>query len=270
MNKEKLYDLYHNRGMSQLEIADKMGISQSMISYWMRKFGIDSKNRTWKIAGSRVKYTFDDTRTQRMDKDLAWVLGWVVGDGNIRTEGLEILLSERDIDVLQKVREVFRFGGPIKSGATYLKKTGKWYRRVSLSIRRKNLAKWFIEIGVPPRKSQRETYPSILKGCSETIHRAFIRGLFEADGTITKYSTGQMVFQIVGTKELLTMVQSILIEILGLGKTRLYKQKCSRNHFMLRYVGNKQVPRIMDLLYMDGGYRMNRKYEVYQSLRRTA
>jgi len=270
MNKENIYDLYHNRGMSQSEIAVQMGISQGMISYWMRKLGIERKDRTWKIAGSRVKYAFDDSRTQRMDEDLAWVLGWVVGDGNVRTEGLEILLSERDADVLHKVREVFGFGGPIKSGVVFLKKTGKWYRRASLSIRRKSLANWLIEIGVHPRKSQRETYPSILEGCPNVIHRAFIRGLFEADGTITRYSTGQMVFQIVGTKELMRRVQSRLIGLLGLGRTKLYRQKRSRNHFMLRYVGNKQVPRIMELLYADGGYRMNRKYDTYQSLRRAA
>lgn len=41
--KEELEDMYYGKGMSQSEIADKIGMSKTTVSRWMKKFCIESR-----------------------------------------------------------------------------------------------------------------------------------------------------------------------------------------------------------------------------------
>jgi hypothetical protein len=47
IDRETLYDLYWNKGLTQQQIAKKQGISQSVISKLMAKFGIKRRNNKW-------------------------------------------------------------------------------------------------------------------------------------------------------------------------------------------------------------------------------
>lgn len=47
-DKDWLYDQYHNKKLFQEQIADLCGTNQARIWYWMKKFGIESRNRGFK------------------------------------------------------------------------------------------------------------------------------------------------------------------------------------------------------------------------------
>ena len=42
-DKDRLEQMYHEKGMSTVEMADKLGCTAGTISYWMNKFNIDTK-----------------------------------------------------------------------------------------------------------------------------------------------------------------------------------------------------------------------------------
>jgi hypothetical protein len=68
----------------------------------MRKYGLKTKNRTWKLH-KRV-YNLEETFLDNINIKNAWVLGWLASDGYVRKLGnsfsFGIKVARRDEDVL--------------------------------------------------------------------------------------------------------------------------------------------------------------------------
>lgn len=260
---ERVKKMYAD-GMSQDAIAEELGITQYIVSHRLREAGVKTRPNTYRL--NERKYGLNENVFKRLTADTCWVLGWLMGDGYTDGERLVTLrASEKDADILEKVRLFLSYEGPIYWNEQYLEKTDKTYRIGTLTVSSKRMVKDIAKFGIVPRKSQAEIYPDILlqKG-NESFHRSFIRGMFESDGTVCLYKhpdqKDQSVFQIVGSGEMLQEIQNMLIIYVGIGRTKLYKQP-SKNHFMLRYTGNKQVPRILNWVYKDAGECvLDRKY----------
>jgi hypothetical protein len=119
---------------------------------------------------------------------------------------------------------------------------------------------------VKPTKSGAEEYLNCIKG--EFLDRAFIRGVFEGDGSILIYpQRNSYCFQIVGTKELLLEIQKRLVMYVGIETTKLWCQNKKANHYMMRYTGRFQVLKICQWIYSNvGENRLERKYDKYKEL----
>ena len=55
ISKVELDEMYWDRGMSQLEITNEIGVSQMTVSNWMRKYGIKSRTNSESKLGNAVK-----------------------------------------------------------------------------------------------------------------------------------------------------------------------------------------------------------------------
>ena len=125
------------------------------------------------------------------------------------------------------------------------------------------------QFGIVPNKTKILSYPKIIEELdNEKISRFFIQGAFEGDGSIM-YDTKQKspCFQLVGTREFLSGVQRELIKYLKLGKTKLTHNSKLSNHYALRYRGKFQAPKIMDWLYNNASYKLERKCVHYMKIK---
>ncbi|OGJ15857.1 hypothetical protein A3K73_01685 [Candidatus Pacearchaeota archaeon RBG_13_36_9] len=270
---ELLNEEYLIKRKSQSEIAKLLGVSQWVISQRMRKSNLITRKKTWRLTEQRycqkypVNIHFFDVLTPKN----AWVLGWISSDGfinkNKESHAFGLKLNKKDIDVLIKIKNLIGYAGPILEYKTFLKKTNKNYSECLLKISNKRIVKRLEELGICSNKSQNERFPIEIKvSDNEALIKNFIKGFFEGDGSII-YTKNSLLFQIVGTKEILRDIQYFLMRYLMLNKTKLTRNILDKNHWALRYRGNKQTIKIFDWLYSDNELCLNRKYNKYLQIK---
>jgi hypothetical protein len=268
ISKQFIADRYYNYDWSQDKIAKSLGISQWVISHRLREWGLKAKDKTRKLG--LKTYFLNDNYFNHVNKENAWLLGWLVSDGFIREGGrFGLRVSLKDRDVLDKAKEFLGYTGKIIESQTFLKKTGKKYKILSLLITSHKIVNQLKKYGLRTNKTTREVFPLVIKQMRDReIIKSFIRGVFEGDGSILfDAKRRSLLFQIVGPKGLLLDIQNYLIKYLGLRKTKLTHNVKTSNHFALRYRGNKQALKIFDWLYLNSKYHLNRKYGAYLNLR---
>lgn len=102
-----------------------------------------------------------------------WVLGWLYSDGCNTGVGASISVHENDVEVLYKIQKVMRGGKVSKC---------KRQRAYVFSVNSVTLSEKLAELGCVKRKSLIITYPKWIT--TKEGHRAFLRGVFEGDGSI--------------------------------------------------------------------------------------
>jgi len=262
---DKIVFLYKS-GLSHNSIAKIMGIGYWVVANRLHRANIKMRPNT--CGSGKRKYEINEKALDRLTPKVCWVLGWLMGDG--WTDGKNLLAlraSVKDEDILNKMKDFFGYGGPIYWQDQYLKKTNKYYRIGTLKLSSAKLVGRLLDFEIIPRKSQHEVYPlKLLDVDNELFHSCFIRGMLESDGTVSSKDK-QALFQIVGTKEVLTTIQDLLIRFVGVRKTKIHCHKRSENHWMLRYRGNKQVPRILLWIYKEHENNvLTRKYKIAKEI----
>ncbi|MDG4767057.1 adenosylcobalamin-dependent ribonucleoside-diphosphate reductase [Solwaraspora sp. WMMD406] len=133
-------------------------------------------------AGDRRLYVSD-----AVDAELAELVGYFMGDGSLHAKGLRFAVADTDLDVVERLRVLGKglFGlEPEVSGRT-------GYQEVTFSSVR--LARWWQAAGFAktlphPEHTGKGWSPrvpsAILETNDVTVYTAFLRGLFEADGTV--------------------------------------------------------------------------------------
>jgi len=124
-----------------------------------------------------------------VDADLAELAGYFMGDGSLHGKGIRFCVADADFDVMERLQVLSKglFGiEPVIS-----KRTGYWEVTVT-SVR---IARWWQAAGLAKLLPHREhagkgwspRIPSaILETNDPAIYAAFLRGLFEADGTVSE------------------------------------------------------------------------------------
>ena len=265
---EILYD-YYVENKSTTEIAIKNNVSRWTITDRIKKTGRDLRSKTCRL--SRKKYHLDETILDKIDVTTAWIIGWFLSDGFIIKDNVfGLVVSRKDKDVLDSIKTIFKYDGPIKEYENYLKKTNKKYKVSQFKSNSRKIVGKLKSFGVKNKKSQKEKFPKVISETKdENIIRSFIKGFFEGDGSLLFYpKKNTFTFQIVGTSEVLKAIQNYLIYYLGLKKTKLTRYKKSKNHYALRYAGRFQALKIADWLYCDPTLKLNRKYNKYLELKK--
>ena len=272
IDKSLIEQEYFQNNKSQKEIANKLGISQWVISQRMKEFGLKSKNRTWKLHNH--VYSVNEEFFDELNGENALALGWLASDGYVQTKANSFVfgfkIAKKDEEVLYKIKELLKFNGRINSFENVLSKTGKSYAQVQMYINSKKLVKRLKKFGIVQNKTANLKFPSLIaKSNQESIIKNFILGAFEGDGSILfdqKYNSP--CFQIIGTKEMLEGIQIQLMKFIGLSKKKLTKNTLFSNHYALRYRGKYQAMRIFDWLYLNKKQFLTRKYKKYLEIKR--
>lgn len=261
--------LYFNEGKSQDEIAKELGVSQWVVCKRLRDAGLKARDRS--AAGSHRLYDRNELALDELTPKTAWVIGWFVSDGFIETgrDAIGMRVSISDLDILEKLKKFFNYTGPIYFYETKLKKTGKLYKGARLKISSLALVEALGKYGIHRNKTTREVFPKpILETDNEEIIKNFIKGVFEGDGSVLfDEVSNSLLFQVVGTKELLLSIQRQLMRFLGVGKTKLTRNISTTNHYALRYRGRYNAMQILDWIYKDSSFHLDRKYNKYLAIK---
>nr|WP_230415825.1 vitamin B12-dependent ribonucleotide reductase [Micromonospora tarapacensis] len=133
-------------------------------------------------AGDRRMHVPD-----HVDGDLAELVGYFMGDGSLHAKGIRFCVADADLDVVERLRVLGKglFGlEPVVTAQT-------GYQEVTLQSVR--LARWWQAAGFAKNlphvdhtgKGWSPRVPSaILETNDVAVYAAFLRGLFEADGTV--------------------------------------------------------------------------------------
>jgi ribonucleoside-diphosphate reductase alpha chain len=125
---------------------------------------------------------------REMTPELAELVGYFMGDGSLHGRGLRFCVANEDFDVVERLQYL---GKSLFGAAAHITpKTG--YTEVRLDSVR--LVLWWEACGLskrPPTEGHRgEGYTAhipdaVLHSNDRAVYAAFLRGLFEADGTVT-------------------------------------------------------------------------------------
>jgi ribonucleoside-diphosphate reductase alpha chain len=123
-----------------------------------------------------------------VDAELAELVGYFMGDGSLHAKGLRLCVANTDLDVVERVRVLAK--GLFNLEAAVIGQGG--YQEVSLhSVR---LARWWQAAGFAKDlpgvdhsgKGWTPRAPAAVRETNDpAIYAAFLRGLFEADGSVT-------------------------------------------------------------------------------------
>jgi ribonucleoside-diphosphate reductase alpha chain len=125
-----------------------------------------------------------------VDSDLAELAGYFMGDGSLHAKGIRFCVADTDLDVVERLRILSKglFGlKPVVVGQ-------QGYHEVTLQSVR--LARWWQAAGFAKElpgvdhagKGWTPRVPSaILEANDPAVYAAFLRGLFEADGSVTAH-----------------------------------------------------------------------------------
>jgi ribonucleoside-diphosphate reductase alpha chain len=156
---------------------------------------------------------------EKWDEDLAHYLGWLVGDGCIASDTVTTTYGSnedqeeilpRHLGLLTRI-----------NGGRAPKPSEQENGTVQLRLSRRPLARFFEALGAKPGRASTKEIPWSIFEAPQEIQRAFLRGLFDADGCAVDQSNGTRYVGL-GSKsdELLRGVQ-LLLASLGIG-SRIY------------------------------------------------
>lgn len=236
--KNQLIPFLYLAGLSSLKISKELKVGVITIQRVLRQSNIPIATTKMMLRMGHTKYFYNKNFFKSIDTpEQAYWLGFIAGDGCIKEKrgeyfSLIFTLHLSDKSHLQKFKKCIQYTGKVleyKYGDT---------KAARLDIASDNLCLDLINLGITPNKSLTITDQVIPK----YFQRHFIRGLFDADGSLwfcerkerkTGWKSG---WDIAGTKSLVFGVQKILVDNLGITKTKIVKNE---NIYRVNYRGNQ-------------------------------
>ena len=214
------------------------------------------------------KYVLNEKFFDEIDtEEKAYWLGFLYADGynNEKRKEVKIRLAIKDKEHLLKLRDTLyvKKDRPLYYGINF--KKNKW---CELMINSTHFSKQLSKLGCVQAKTFVVQFPSFLQ--DECLKRAFIRGVFDGDGSIGLYRhyTGspKYIFSITGNHSFLLDIQQVLIQFCNVKKNKISlnnREGRSNQIGSLVYTGGEQCKRIRDWLYKDATIFLPRKMNTF-------
>jgi DNA polymerase I-like protein with 3'-5' exonuclease and polymerase domains len=124
------------------------------------------------------------TTPRHADERLAAFMGYVAGDGSLRDRGVGWVVNDSDADVFDEIRGLASelFGVPVHD-------RGAYRGVLESALYSLPLVKWLTEVGL-----SKSRVPDFLWVSRPSVVAAYLRGLFESDGSVTDSDTGKVSF----------------------------------------------------------------------------
>lgn len=231
--------------------------AESTISEIIKEEGIQSDL-------NHRKYEFNEDYFEKIDSWMkAYWLGWIITDGN--NSGNSVRLSITDKHIVKKLKECVGINCDIDEIPGRKSSYKTQYRLCLNSVKMcEDLAK----LGVIKNKTHHTFYPDI----PEEFDAAFILGCLEGDGSIhggmfSSAGGSNVTVSWIGNNKLMLGIKNKL-EFLNC-RHKFYSCKNSKpNIVVLRYAHTEDAIKILDYLYKDAEYFLNRKHKRYKMLKK--
>jgi ribonucleotide reductase alpha subunit len=155
---------------------------------------------------------------EKWDDDFAHLLGWLVGDGSFSGDVISAIYGSSEDRQVMLPRHQRRFA--TLNGGRSPKASMQANGTVQLRLSRRALALFFEALGLKRVKAAEKDVPWSIFQAPEEAVTAFLRGLFDADGTVVNGATTRYVGLASRSPGLLRSVQALLSS-LGIG-ARIY------------------------------------------------
>ena len=253
---ESIIELY-NQNLTTVEIAEKLGCGHSNISRRLKKAGISYKRdySKRKLPTRINRHKINEYFFETIDSESkAYFLGLMYSDGSVSKSTFYLKL--KDEDIILKFRDALECDYPVR------KISYGGYDAYILAVYSKTSCNNLIKQGCFINKAKIIRLPKL----KEDLYRHFIRGFFDGDGCL------QLQDKLYHCRFDLTSASKLFLEdvrplITANAKTNGYLGKETKNEvWHLNYTGH-QVIKILDWLYNDSHYYLNRKYNKYLLLK---
>ena len=255
----------YQEGKTAKEISSLLGFKYHQPVYnYFKKMG-------WKRTGKTGKrvYKVDENFFKCINtEEKAYILGFICADGHIEKDRLNITVSIKDIDILEKIRYAMHSNHPIKEvqRTNPYKKTNRETLILSeLMIGSVELVKPLFNMGLTTNK----TYTlngDILKYIPKYLIRDFLRGYFDGDGNVffgRRYSSGYKYnVNICGNEDFLLKSFQVYFP----SNNKLYKDLYSRQCYVWKISQKDKVRDFMYYLYYNSSIFLQRKYNEFRKI----
>ncbi len=196
----------------------------------------------------REKYRKNDTFFDTWSPDMAYILGFIVADGNVGSNNniLSLTLSAKDVDVLEFIRS--KLSPDTKIGRRSRDVNGKILNYVSFAIRSYKIIYSLETRGVVSRKTGKETIPD---GIPEEFLGDFLRGLFDGDGCVGTDNGNRLIFMLCSASK--TFLENLRFRFDNYGSI------CKHRGIWSWEIGAAQTIQLREILYKNAGFYLKRK-----------
>jgi hypothetical protein len=260
LEKDLICEKWGTTKLNATEIGKEFGFSNTAINKTIKERGFSAR----KMSDVKRKYDLDESFFDIIDTEQkAYILGFLYADGyNNQKQGKVIIsLKESDIELLEKINNTIQPNKPIKeiSFEFNRKKGMKTSDQQRMVICSRKISDALSKLGCPQAKTFILEFPTEDQVPS-TLHRHFIRGYFDGDGSIGRYGT-KSTSCFIGTESLLLGIQKILAPIIGSGDQKLHNRHPERNTPIrsLVYCGTFSCIKLREWMYEGATIFMKRK-----------
>jgi len=209
---------------------------------------------------TKRKYKINDEFFNSFSKENAYILGYILTDGNISKRNGEVKIGSVDKEILEKIAQKLENTYPIKG---YLPKN-RTKIQYTLYLSSRKIYNKLIQLGLKPNKSKIVRMLKIPK--KYFFH--FLRGVIDGDGSVytqqDKYKNKTYTFLRVSiVSASIPFLKSLQKEINELSGLRLKNLTKNRTAFLVKY-STKESLKLLKLVYKDSiNLRLERKYNKY-------
>lgn len=252
---KELYEK-HLTGVSCVDLAKEEKVNQATILNSFKRFGLVTRRF------SRKKNTIIyDNFFDKIDTEIkAYLLGFIAADGNIykhkhsESYYLNVSVHEKDLYIIQLLQMY------ISPTVKIQHKPEK--KQVKIAICSKKLFDSLYMLGIVPNKTYKEIHTIAL--LQDNVKPHFIRGFFDGDGTIGKYTTH--------TNKNRDLYSFNIVSKRGLVLTHILKEFkisasityfISKDVFNLSTLNRKDILKIKQYLYTNANFYFTRKRDIF-------
>ncbi len=240
-SKEELLQLFPQR--TWVDIKQK--------AHNLRVIGRSSQSHL--ARGNAAKYTINLDFFAEWSQDLAYVLGYIIGDGNINKLLTTLTIVSTDKDHLETINAAIGSNRPLYQGVlhnTYINAKQTWSLLISSTV----VIRHLIHSGIEPDKSVSGGYPSVPK----EYWWHFFRGILDSDGNILFSPKAGLRVTIAGNRKCIIGLQSDLAQFFTIDSHTKHLDEAG---VKLLFLYGENAERALTLIYQNSdSLRLERKY----------
>jgi len=266
-----LIHLYRDCYVTTPALSKMYKVGQSTIVRIFRRRKIICRKRPGHICYKCDEHFFDKIDTEAK----AYFFGLLFADGynSWGKEGdkvdIVLKLQEKDKEILIKFNKLINKDRPI---LIEQKRKVHWQDQHRVCINSKHMCQVLNSYGLIKRKSNVKKFPQIILDSNEDIQRHFIRGYFDGNGYIgDTLHCGEFRLTLTSTNDMCDNFYEVVNKYLSLNFKKSINKSNKLNDincYQLNVYNLINVYAILNWMYKDSKYHIDRKYDKYLKIKK--